>query len=101
MSTEERNMELMQTLDDAWNAQDLDTFAQRHKPDVVVRWPGKPPTQGIDNHRAEAIAFFTTFPPIRSSRPLSSVELPAVRAHHLGSVLAKLSDLGSFIDPVR
>lgn len=25
MSTEERNMELMQTLDDAWNAQDWDT----------------------------------------------------------------------------
>jgi hypothetical protein len=29
MGTEEHNMELMQTLDDAWNAQDLDTFAQR------------------------------------------------------------------------
>ena len=43
MGTEERNMELMQTLDDAWNAQDLGTFAQRHKTDVVVRWPGKPP----------------------------------------------------------
>ncbi len=26
MSTEERNMELMQTLDDAWNAQDVETF---------------------------------------------------------------------------
>jgi hypothetical protein len=36
-SVEEQNMELMQTLDDAWNAQDLDTFAQRHKPDTVVR----------------------------------------------------------------
>jgi hypothetical protein len=34
-SVEERNMELMQTLDDAWNAQDLETFAQRHKPDTV------------------------------------------------------------------
>ena len=31
------NMELMQTLDDAWNAQDLEVFAQRHKHDVVVR----------------------------------------------------------------
>ena len=62
MTTEERNMELMQTLDDAWNAQDLDTFTQRHKPDVVVRWPGQPPTHGIDNHRAEAIRFFKTFP---------------------------------------
>ena len=26
MSPEERNMYLMQTLDDAWNAQDLETF---------------------------------------------------------------------------
>jgi len=60
--TEARNMELMQTLDDAWNAQDLDTFAQRHKPDVVVTWPGKPPTHGIDNHRAESIEFFKAFP---------------------------------------
>jgi hypothetical protein len=28
----------------------------------VVRWPGQPPTHGVDNHRAEAIAFFKTFP---------------------------------------
>lgn len=42
MTREERNMELMQTLDDAWNGQDLDTFAKRHRKDVV-RWPGKPP----------------------------------------------------------
>jgi ketosteroid isomerase-like protein len=62
MSPEERNMYLMQTLDDAWNAQDLDTFAQRHKPDVVVRWPGKPPTNGVDAHRIEAIDFFRAFP---------------------------------------
>ena len=38
-STEKRNMELMQTLDDAWNAQDLETFAKRHKTDTIVRWP--------------------------------------------------------------
>ena len=62
MSPEEHNMELMQTLDDAWNAQDVDLVAQRHKPDVVVRWPGKPPTYGIEAHRAEAIDFFTAFP---------------------------------------
>jgi hypothetical protein len=30
-STEKRNMELMQTLDDAWNAQDVETFRARHK----------------------------------------------------------------------
>ena len=57
-----RNMELMQTLDDAWNAQDLDTFSKRHKDDVVVRWPGKGATHGIRDHRQEAVDFFKTFP---------------------------------------
>lgn len=61
-SVEARNMELMQTLDDAWNAQDVETFARRHKDDVVVRWPGQPPTHGIAAHRQEAIDFFRTFP---------------------------------------
>lgn len=61
-SVEERNMELMQTLDDAWNAQDLETFAQRHKPDTVVRWPGQSPTHGVEAHKQEALAFFRTFP---------------------------------------
>ena len=61
-SVEDQNMDLMQTLDDAWNAKDLDTFAQRHKPDTVVRWPGQPLTHGIQAHTAEAIAFFRTFP---------------------------------------
>ena len=57
-----RNMELMQTLDDAWNAQDVQTFAKRHRDDVVVRWPGQPPTHGIKAHTQEAIDFFKTFP---------------------------------------
>lgn len=35
MTNEPKNMELMQTLDDAWNAQDWDTFDKRHKPDVL------------------------------------------------------------------
>jgi ketosteroid isomerase-like protein len=61
-TVEARNMELMQTLDDAWNAQDLETFAKRHKDDVIVRWPGQPPTRGVEDHRTEAIAFFKTFP---------------------------------------
>jgi hypothetical protein len=62
-TTEERNKELMQTLDDAWNAQDVDVFRQRHKPDVIVRWPGQPePTVGIEDHTAESIAFWKTFP---------------------------------------
>ena len=61
-SAEARNMELMQTLDDAWNSQDLETFARRHRDDVVVRWPGQPPTHGIEAHRQEAVDFFRTFP---------------------------------------
>ena len=64
------NMDLMQTLDDAWNAQDLETFARRHKPDVIVRWPGQPPTHGIEAHRQEALAFFKAFPDQRiENRP--------------------------------
>lgn len=62
MSVEERNTERMQTLDDAWNDQDVDRVARYHKPDVVVYWPGKPPTRGMDNHREESLAFFKTFP---------------------------------------
>ena len=62
IGAEGRNMELMQTLDDAWNGQDLETFAKRHKDDVVVRWPGQPPTHGVQAHRQEAVDFFKTFP---------------------------------------
>jgi hypothetical protein len=40
MSVEE-NMRLMKTLDDAWNAQNWDTFDERHTEDVAVYWPGK------------------------------------------------------------
>ena len=62
-TVEAQNMELMQTLDDAWNAQDVKVFRARHKPDVVVRWPGQPnPTVGIEDHTKESIAFWKTFP---------------------------------------
>jgi hypothetical protein len=50
-STEKRNMELMQTLDDAWNAQDLETLAKRHKTDTIVRWPGQSATHGVEAHK--------------------------------------------------
>ena len=59
---EARNMELMQTLDDAWNAQDMDVFRQRHRDDVTVTWPGKAPTHGIRDHVAESLEFFRAFP---------------------------------------
>ena len=69
-SEEAANMQLMQTLDDAWNRQDLETFAKRHKENVVVSWPGKTPTHGIADHRQEAIDFFKTFPDQRlANRP--------------------------------
>lgn len=56
-------MQLMQTLDDAWNSQDWDTFEERHAENVAVFWPGQPePTRGVHNHRAESIEFFKTFP---------------------------------------
>jgi ketosteroid isomerase-like protein len=58
-----QNLELMRTLDDAWNAQDWDTFEKRHTEDTVVWWPGQPePTRGRVAHKAEAIEFFKTFP---------------------------------------
>ena len=70
MSHEKRNMELMQTLDDAWNAQDWDTFAKRHRTEVVVRWPGQTPTHGIHDHRLEGVRIFKTFPDNRvENRP--------------------------------
>ena len=62
MSVEE-NMRLMQTLDDAWNAQDWETFEKRHKENTAVYWPGQPdPTKGRQAHRDECVEFFKTFP---------------------------------------
>jgi predicted ester cyclase len=61
MSIEE-NMNLMKTLDDAWNSQDWDTFSTRHSDDVIVRWPSQPPTKGIDAHKKEGEYFFSAFP---------------------------------------
>lgn len=54
---------MMKTLDDAWNAQDWDTFSKRHAEDVVVNWPGQAhSTKGIDAHRKEGEYFFKAFP---------------------------------------
>lgn len=62
MSVEE-NMRLMQTLDDAWNAQDWDTFLKRHSDNTAVFWPGQPePTRGRMRHKDECVEFFKTFP---------------------------------------
>ena len=59
----EENMQLMKTLDDAWNSQDWDTFEERHADNVAVYWPGQlEPTKGLHNHREESIEFFKIFP---------------------------------------
>jgi len=61
MSTED-NLLLMKSLDDAWNAQDWDTFNRRHAEETDVTWPGqKEPTHGRANHRIESMEFFKTF----------------------------------------
>jgi hypothetical protein len=62
-----RNLELMKTLDDAWNAGPgsplWETFRKRHHENVAVYWPGgAPPTMGRHNHDLEAVEFFKTFP---------------------------------------
>ena len=62
-ASEEQNMQLMKTLDDAWNAQDWSTFEERHAETVAVFWPAQPnPTRGVKNHRSESIEFFKAFP---------------------------------------
>jgi predicted ester cyclase len=61
MSSDE-NMNLMKTLDDAWNSQDWETFSKRHTDDVIVRWPGQRHTEGIEAHRKEGEYFFKAFP---------------------------------------
>ena len=84
MSNEKRNMELMQSLDDAWNAQDWDTFEKRHKHDTVVRWPAQPPTHGIKDHRAEGCSCSRPSPTntsttgrTRSSSPMATGHAPS------------------------
>jgi len=62
-----RNLDLMKTLDDAWNAGPgsplWETFRKRHHENVAVYWPGgAPPTMGRRNHDLEAAEFFRTFP---------------------------------------
>ena len=60
--TPEKNLELMKTLDDSWNSQDLTVFRKRHTKDCIIRWPNQPPTHGIEAHEQEALEFFKTFP---------------------------------------
>jgi len=105
-TTEERNMELMQTLDDGWNEQDQEVFVARHKPDVVVYWPGQPePTRGIEDHLAESIEFWTTFPDQHlDNRPyrvfFASGDWTCSIAHFTGSMKGPMKQAdGSEIPP--
>ncbi len=68
--SEKENMRLMQTLDDAWNSQDWETFKKRHATDTAVYWPGQSePTRGRENHFNEAVEFFKTFDNKLVNRP--------------------------------
>src|SRR5437879_11232861 len=59
----EELLELMQTLDDAWNKQDWPVFRKRHAADTAVYWPGQPePTRGRPNHESEAKESLKPFP---------------------------------------
>jgi hypothetical protein len=58
----EENMNLMKTLDDAWNSQDWDTFSLRHADDVIVRWPGQPPYCGYRSTQKGRRIFFQSIP---------------------------------------
>lgn len=74
LMTPEQNMQLMQTLDDSWNAQDWKTFSKRHAKDCVVKWPNQPPTPGIAAHEQEGIEMFKTFPDNRvGNRPYKTL----------------------------
>jgi len=71
------NLELMKTLDDAWNAGPnsplWETFKKRHREDVKVHWPAQPlPTVGRHNHDVEATEFFKTFDNKLANNPTRS-----------------------------
>jgi hypothetical protein len=61
--TVRENLNLMKTLDDAWNGQNWELFRKRHAEKTRVHWPGQPePTRGRDAHEAECVEFFKVFP---------------------------------------
>ena len=64
MSAVEKNLELMKSLDDAWNSQDWGTFLKRHAENTSVTWMGRKSeaTKGRKAHKEESIEFFKTFP---------------------------------------
>ena len=97
-------MELMQTLDDAWNSQDLGTFNQRHKPEVVVRWPGRAPTHGRHDHKAKARALTTLPDQHLDNRPyrvfFASGDRTCSIAHFSGTMTGRCDWQSRFVVPV-
>jgi SnoaL-like polyketide cyclase len=70
MGLEQYNMMLFQTGDDAWNAQDEETFANRHTEDCVVYVPAAPTQYGLEAHLEFARNSFRAFPDQRvQNRP--------------------------------
>lgn len=66
----EEHRDLMQTLDDAWNNKDWETFKKRHAENVAVYWPGQPePTRGRESHYKESVEFFKIFDNKLVNRP--------------------------------
>jgi hypothetical protein len=61
----------MYALDEAWNAQDWETFDAYHDQEVVVYWPGREqtPTLGLPDHRAESQRFCVAFPDNKVKHP--------------------------------
>jgi hypothetical protein len=97
-------MELMQTLDDAWNSQDLGTFNQRHKPEVVVRWPGRAPTHGRHDQKAKARALTTLPDQHLDNRPyrvfFASGDRTCSIAHFSGTMTGRCDWQSRFVVPV-
>jgi hypothetical protein len=83
-------------LDDAWNAQDVEVFRARHKPDVMVGWPGqREPTRAIEDHlvgvasAAPKLTFQKSFPDRISSDTHVALE-PALYPRHRPAVASSV-----------
>jgi hypothetical protein len=61
--TVETGLELIGTLDHAWNSQDWEVLRMPHTQNTAVYWPSQPdPTKGSNNYETEAREFFKSFP---------------------------------------
>ena len=97
----------MKNLDVAWNAQDWNTFSKRHTDEVIVGWPGQPPTEGIEAHKKEGEYFFEPFPDNRvGNNPykvlFGQVEWTCSIAEFTGTHKGSMTGLdGKIIEPIN